>query len=536
MKKIKAILILAILLLSGVTLHAQEIIEAAKKGDLDRLKELIEKNPQSVNIKDSSGCTPLHWACQGVNPEILKYLFGKGADVNARDNNGLSPLDKAANRGKKEIIDLLLDKGADYDTTGDRALHMLRLSAWHGLERLFKVATVKGGTRLFYDKAANRITIDIAIKGGSVEIVKMLIANNITLEDKADIYGQTTLHYAAKKGAQAMIEFLVKNGFDINCRNGSGESAYNIATSDGNKDMQSLIISLGGNTNPQKVPTLYGLYLGQTPPEKNSKLFAPGIISTGYGELNSVFTADGKEFYFSRRGIPGKPSAIMVSKMINNVWSLPAQVEFTGTYSNIDIFITSDAGSMIFCSDRPNNKGDKAKKDHDFWISKRQGTGWGEPAVFAPEAVSSYDDFFPVVTRSGNLYFNSQRGGPGTNDIYCSEFVNGKYLPAEKLPAPINSEFREFDAYITPDEMTMIYSSVKPGGFGGSDIYISYKKKDGSWSEPINPGNDINSPGSEYGATITPDGNYLFYTSTKNGTEDIYWVSSEFIEAMRPKE
>ena len=289
-------------------------------------------------------------------------------------------------------------------------------------------------------------------------------------------------------------------------------------------------------TNPKNFPVLRGTYMGQTPPGNQSKVFSPEFVSTEFGELNSIFTRDGSEFYFSRRGIPGKPSAIMISRMINNVWTKPEPVDFTSTYDDIDLFITPDGNSLIFCSDRPHRKGDDIKRDHDFWISKRKGKMWTEPVLFAKEALSEHEDYFPVVTKSGTLYFNSQRGGQGTNDIFCSKFKDGKYTPAKKLPMPINTESREFDAYVTPDEKMIIFSSVKPGGFGGADIYLSWKNNDGKWIEPRNMGSEINSAGSEYGSTISPDGKYFFYTSNKNGSEDIYWISVKIIEELKQKE
>lgn len=289
-------------------------------------------------------------------------------------------------------------------------------------------------------------------------------------------------------------------------------------------------------TNSKELDVLRGPYLGQTPPENQSTVFAPGFVSTDFGELNSVFTPDGKEFYFSRRSIPGKPSAIMVTRMINDEWTKPSPVDFSGIFNDVDLFLTPDGNSMIYCSGRIVDNGNTARMNNDFWISKRTGNTWGVPTKFAEEAVSEFEDYFPIVTKSGNIYFNSQRGGPGTNDIYCSKFVNGKYSTAEKLPGPINSPFREFDAFVSQDEKMIIFSSERPGGVGSSDIYISFKKSDNSWSEPVNLGNDINSSVSEYGATISPDGKYFFYTSGKNGSEDIFWVSAKIIEEISLRE
>ncbi|MEE4256023.1 MAG: pyridoxamine 5'-phosphate oxidase family protein [Bacteroidales bacterium] len=291
-----------------------------------------------------------------------------------------------------------------------------------------------------------------------------------------------------------------------------------------------LVTLLGaGLSNAQSQFELKGPYLGQESPGDTGAVFAPDFISTDAGELNSVFCCNGNEFYFSRRGIPGKPSVLMVSQRTNDIWSEPQPLEFSGIYSDIDLYIAHDGGSLIFCSTRPHHKGDAEKADHDLWIAKRYGNAWSEPEPFAPGAMSEYEDFYPVLAASGNLYFNSQRGGRGGNNIYCSHFIDGNYSEAIMLPAPINTEHWEFDAFLTRDENTIVFSSTRPGGYGGADIYVSRKEPDGSWSDPRNLGPAVNSASYEYGASISPDGKYLFYTSSRNGSEDIFWVSSDVL-------
>lgn len=270
-------------------------------------------------------------------------------------------------------------------------------------------------------------------------------------------------------------------------------------------------------------------YLGQSPPGVTARLFAPGFVSTEDGELNSVFSSDFQEFYFTRRGIPTIPPAIMISKRGADGWDPPEPVGFDERYSAIDLFITPDGRRMVFCSNRPHEEGDSPRTDHDFWVSVRDDGGWSDPQPFAPAAQSDSEDFFPIVTDRGSLYFNSQRDGPGTNNIFRSSLVGGEYLIAEKLPAPINSEYREFDAFVTGEGEMMVFSSDRPGGFGGSDIYLSFLEN-GQWSEPRNLGEAVNSESSEYGAMLTPDGRYLFFTSTRSGMEDVYWISSSILD------
>jgi hypothetical protein len=274
-------------------------------------------------------------------------------------------------------------------------------------------------------------------------------------------------------------------------------------------------------------------YLGQEPPGPTAVVFAPGFVSTEYHELNAIFAREGREFYFTRRGIPNTPAAIYVTRRDDHSWTPPQRVNFDERYSAIDLFVTADAQSMVFCSNRPHEADGEPRADHDFWIARREGDGWGAPRLFAPAALSELQDFYPVVTRSGNLYFNSQRDGPGTNNIFRASLEHGVYGPAQPLPAPINSEYREFDAYVSPDEDLIIFSSERPGGFGGPDIYVSFPAETGGWTTPRNLGQAVNSPAAEYGAALSPDGRYLFFTSNRAGDENIYWISAEVVDAHR---
>lgn len=165
-----------------------------------------------------------------------------------------------------------------------------------------------------------------------------------------------------------------------------------------------------------------------------------------------------------------------------------------------------------------------------------------------------------MMTKNGTIYFSSQREGPGTNNIFRSEIVDGRYAEAVMLGDAVNTaEFREYDPYISPDEDILIFTSEKPGGLGRGDLYISFKDGEGQWTAAKNMGECINSFGPEYCAQLSPDGKYLFFTSTRfeqgrfpetplnfadfkaahnrpsNGLSDIYWVDAKIIEELRLK-
>ena len=90
--------------------------------------------------------------------------------------------------------------------------------------------------------------------------------------------------------------------------------------------------------------------------------------------------------------------------------------------------------------------------------------------------------------------------------------------------------------FIAPDESYLIWDAEKEGGYGESDLYISYRKKDGSWGAAVNLGSEINSEFDDAFGSVTPDGKYLFfYRGVSPGNLDIYWVDAQFIDKLRPK-
>jgi len=305
-------------------------------------------------------------------------------------------------------------------------------------------------------------------------------------------------------------------------------------------------------------PKLIGPYLGQKPPGMTPEIFAPGIVSTCLDELNSVFSPDGQEFYFCVRNMGA--SSLFVMKCAKGFWSRPEPLPFAGTYNDIDVSLSPDGRQLFFCSNRPVAASGSPKEDHDIWMCARKGDSWGPPAHLGDVVNSPRDDFYPVVTKSKTLYFNSQRAGPGTNDIYMCRWVDGRYAPAEKLGPEINSEFREFDTFVAPDESFIIFTSQRPADDSFGDLYISFKTPGGAWTPAKNMGKSINGRGPEYGTVLSPDGKFLFFTrqtpprierkagspltyddylrmhnGPDNGSENIWWVDASFIDKLRPK-
>ena len=74
------------------------------------------------------------------------------------------------------------------------------------------------------------------------------------------------------------------------------------------------------------------------------------------------------------------------------------------------------------------------------------------------------------------------------------------------------------------------------GNYGLSNclgLIVTDFNKDGKWSEPVMLGPEINATQTEFGASVSPDGKYLFFHRRVEGNGDIYWVSSEFMNELR---
>ena len=79
-------------------------------------------------------------------------------------------------------------------------------------------------------------------------------------------------------------------------------------------------------------------------------------------------------------------------------------------------------------------------------------------------------------------------------DVFKSRFIDGHYSEPENLGGSINSEFAESNPYIAPDESYLIFTSHgRSDGYGKYDLYISFRKTEGSWTKAKNMGNQSNS-------------------------------------------
>jgi len=263
-------------------------------------------------------------------------------------------------------------------------------------------------------------------------------------------------------------------------------------------------------------------------------LFAPGVISTGAFESSPSFTPDGQTLYFVRSEPRVGRWTICQSHFEAGHWTTPVIAPFSGQFRDSDPYVTADGRQFFFISDRP--VAGVAKADMDIWIMDRTAQGWSEPHNPGAPLNSVQSEWHPTMTKRGTLYFGSSRpGGYGLTDIHRATSGGGEWH-VENVGVPVNTAGYEYEPLVAPDESYLIFMAYRPDARGASDLYISRPAGNG-WTAPVNLGSPINSTELEFGPSLSPDGQYLFFTSTRkfasdatalmppgNGNGDIYQV------------
>jgi len=265
-------------------------------------------------------------------------------------------------------------------------------------------------------------------------------------------------------------------------------------------------------------------YLGQARPGDTPELFAQDLISVrGRNEAAISFSPDGRQCLVFINQWPNSYAVFLEFK--GGKWTEPERAWFSAARAVTEPVFSADGGRIYFSSaERTNSRGGWDL----FYLEKKDG-GWSEPINLGATVNSASDEFHPCVIGDGSIYFTDNVG-----NIAKCEVQNGKFKERALLPDPINLKSNPNgmswgDPFVSPNEKYLIFKSNRPGGFGSNDIYLAFRNKDGSWSQPKNLGEKINSSFDETSGDITFDGKYMFFG--RGG--DIYWVNTDFLGKAR---
>lgn len=248
-------------------------------------------------------------------------------------------------------------------------------------------------------------------------------------------------------------------------------------------------------------------------------------INSSTEEYYPSFTIDDSIFVFTRKG-EGIRENFMQSTLTADGYR---KAEMINGDINIEpskgaINISQDGEWLLFAGNFPN----KGFGDFDIFISYNTPSGWSEPFNAGANINTEFWESSPSLSPDKNtLYFSSNRpGGYGGKDLYVSyRQPNGKWSPAVNMGPSINTKGDELAPFIHADNQTLYFTSNGLQGYGSFDIFVTRKDSTGKWGTPENIGYPVNTVDNEGSLFIASDGVTAYYAADGRDTRgglDLY--------------
>ena len=250
------------------------------------------------------------------------------------------------------------------------------------------------------------------------------------------------------------------------------------------------------------------------------------VNSSSTDRLPSV-SADSLSLYFSsdRPGGHGNFDIWITeqetTRQMTEVWGTPINLgpPINTPYRDANPSISLDGLTLFFASNRPGGYGNR-----DLWMSTRSTTSepWSEPVNLGPTVNSSSEDHGPCISAEGlELFFTSNRsGGQGDQDAWVTTRTTTSDPWAEpmNLGQELNSPSLDGVPDISSDGLMIFFRSRRPGTYGSSDIWFSKRATvEDDWGMPVHPGPPVNTTMSDSSPNISADGSILYFHSTRAG-------------------
>lgn len=254
----------------------------------------------------------------------------------------------------------------------------------------------------------------------------------------------------------------------------------------------------------------------------------PGKVNTAQQEFGPSLSSDGNRLYFYSKRNGSSYTDLYISDLKDGKWSDPVPFsEMNSPYDDQSPYILKNGKGLLFSSNRDGaiefKMGDgKIGISRDLYFAEFDGERWTKPKSMSLKINTPFIEENPYLTGN-DLYFTRYPfGRPDEARVYKSVRKNNAWTTPVALPEPVNSDDSTIALVLTDDGKEIYFSSNRPGGYGGYDIYKS-SIRDGKYSAPVNLGPEINTAGDE-AYLIFRDSNKSFIFCRKNPGEsyDIY--------------
>jgi ankyrin repeat protein len=319
----KSLVFVIALLEIAASALAGELQDAAARGEIDKVRSLIQANPASINAREG-GTTALHEATRAGHLEIVKLLVANGANVNATDFSGLTPLKLALGRRNTEIAELLRQHGglekapalvtrvATITNSPPPRAPLFSTSATTRSMSLPAATVMTDSTRTAPATTAPSIAptnrppteqemapvifpIHEAARIGDVEQIKFLFKNSPDIVDSTDEKGRTPLHVAAANKQFKVAQTLLGLRAKVNARAANGQTPLHVAARQQDAAVAGLLLTNRAIVNVrdsfENTPLLVALESANSETVDNPFLAADKLRQT-----NSVLTLHEQQF------------------------------------------------------------------------------------------------------------------------------------------------------------------------------------------------------------------------------------------------
>lgn len=231
-------------------------------------------------------------------------------------------------------------------------------------------------------------------------------------------------------------------------------------------------------------------------------------------------------------------NAIDIKKFPLNMRVTNMGGQINSIYADYNPCITVDDGTMVFTSRREESTGGKFEENgkyfEDVFITHRKDGEWSKPVPISTNINTEGHESAINISSDGQTLLIYKYDFEGQGDIYLSKLLGKEWGIPTKMGSDINSAYWEGNASISADGQYFYFSSERPGGYGGKDIYFCKKLPTGDWALAQNCGAEINTASDEEAPFIHPDGVTLFFSSNGHRTMGGYDVFfSEKLEDKR---
>ena len=286
------------------------------------------------------------------------------------------------------------------------------------------------------------------------------------------------------------------------------------------------------------------LFFAQSPAlfAQNKPESIGSAVNTEYSELNPVMSPDGKTLYFGRKNHPQNKFGMAGTEQISgsqDIWYSESLMGAWTTARRMSEALNRDQYNTIY-SVSPDGqtiliKGAYVNGQYEtrgFSIAKKSATGWDIPKkmeIPKYEKLSRGKNEYGYLSNDGKVLLMafSEKKNSDEDDIYASFLEkDGSWSEVINLGDDVNTDFTETTPFLAADGKTLYFSSNREGGKGSNDIWVC-KRKDETWihwTEPTNIGEPINTDQYDAYYTISAAGDYAYFISSNNsvGKKDIF--------------